>query len=83
MLAQCSIERWKVGLDHITNDLELDPEILVYKDVSEASDLRPSDLWMRVGDFHRQVVRCLSNDLEVALDRVLCHIGEIGGGIAV
>ncbi len=63
-----------MGLDHVANDVDIDPELLVDEYVPEAADLRPGDLGVRIGDLRRQVVRRLSDDLKVPLDGVLRHV---------
>ena len=61
-------------LDDIPDDLEINSEVLVHKDVAEATDLRPGDLRVRTGDFFGKVVHGFTNDLQVALDGIFRHL---------
>lgn len=60
--------------DYIEDNVNVDPEVLVDEDVPEAADLRPGDLRVHIRDLRRQVVHGLADDLQVALDRILCHL---------
>ena len=40
MAAQCISERREMGLDNISDYVDIDAEILMYEDAAEASDLR-------------------------------------------
>lgn len=70
-------EQRQVRLYNVANDLDINAEVLVHEDVPEPTDLRPCDLWMRLCDLGRKVVRRFSDDLEVAFDRVRRHLGEL------
>ena len=63
--------------DDITNDLDIDPEVVVNQDVAKPSNLWPRHLGVRLNHVSRKVVSCLANDLEVTFDRVLCHLDKI------
>lgn len=65
-------------LDNVAHGRDIDPEVLVNEDIAEATDLRPSDLWVRLGEFCGQVFRGLADDLQVALDGVLGHVDQVG-----
>lgn len=68
-------ERREMRLDDITDDFDVDSGVLVDEDVAEATDLRPRDLEMRAGDRLREMIHCLADDLQVALDGILGHVG--------
>jgi len=70
-----------MGFDDIANDAPVDPEVLMDEDVAEAPDLRPRDLRVRTGDLFGKMVHGLTDDLAVALDRILCHLHDLTLGI--
>lgn len=67
-------ERRQVRLNDIPDDLEVDSEVLVHKDVAEATDLWPGDLRVRTGDFFWKVVHGFTDDLQVALNCIFRHL---------
>ena len=77
MRAQCLSQLRQVGLNHIPDDGNINPEVLVHKDVAETSDLRPRDLRVRTNDLRREVVQSFANDLQVALNRILGHLNDV------
>lgn len=70
-------ERWEMGVDDIADNIDVDSEVLMNENVVEASDLRPGDLRVGVGDLHREVVCSFADDLQVALDRILGHVHDV------
>src|SRR5882724_5986231 len=52
--------------------------IVVTENIADATNLRPGNVGMSVGQVFRQSPRCLGNDLDVALDRASEQfVGEI------
>lgn len=64
-------------LNDFANGIHIDAEIPVHEDTSEASDLRPGNLWVCVGELSGKMVRCFADDLEVPFDGVFCHVNEV------
>lgn len=66
-----------MGLNHVANSRDVDPEVVVHENVAEAADLRPGDLGVRLGQLGREVLRSLADDLKVSLDGVLSHLNDV------
>ena len=66
-----------MSLHDIADDVHIDSELLVDEDVSEAPDLRPRNLRVRIGDLLGKMLHRFADDLQVALDRILCHLHDV------
>ena len=64
-------------LDHVTNCIDVDPEVLVNEDVPEPADLRPRDLWVCIGNRCREMIRRFADNLQVPFNRVLGHVSQV------
>jgi hypothetical protein len=56
--------------DHVPHDVEIDAEVGVDQDVTEAADLRPLDVRGSFPDGGRDLLDGLPDDLQVADDRI-------------
>ncbi|CAM3980135.1 hypothetical protein TSOC111612_23770 [Tsukamurella ocularis] len=63
--------------DDVPDNIAIDSEVLMHQDVPETPDLRPGNLRTCACDVGREVVYGFSDDLEIALDGILRHVGEI------
>ncbi len=63
--------------DDVPNNVSLHSEVLVDEDVAESSDLGPSDLWVRIPYLSREMIRSLSDDLQVTFNGVLSHQDKV------
>nr|WP_258070591.1 hypothetical protein [Pseudoclavibacter sp. AY1F1] len=60
--------------DDVANCLKINTEILVDENVAQAADLRPWNLRVRVDGLSRQVLRCLTEDLQIPLEGFGRHV---------
>lgn len=63
--------------DGIADHVDVDADVLVHQDVTEPSNLGPRDLRARAGDLIGKMVHGVADDLQVPLDRILCHLRDV------
>ncbi|MDO5644319.1 MAG: hypothetical protein Q4G21_01310 [Dermabacter sp.] len=65
---------WReIVLHYISHDTSIYTKVLMNKDVSETSDLRPGNLRVLASEVRRKMIHGLTNDLHVAFDCIFCH----------
>ena len=68
------LQLWKRALDHLPDDFEIEPEVIVHDSVPQPGDLRPWDPLVALLEFRRQPAYRLPDHLQVThyrIDRLL------------
>ena len=77
MRLQGSGERREVGDHNVADNFRFYPEVSMYQDIAEATDLRPADFRVCISYVLWKVIRSLADYLQVPFDGVLSHEDEV------
>ena len=86
LLLNESLERRQVFFNHAPDQVELEIEVCMSKDVSEAANRAPLDVWMTASQLSRQVSAGIGQDFQTTQDCILCpgiFFEQAPGGAAV